>query len=133
MWYSRNGIVAPAYFDVRGSEWLHSFAGGLFTTCGLRQVGQPCVDAGEELGLHGRIANTPAEDVAISESWEDDDFVLAVSGTMRETKVFNEDLRLTRTITTRTITTRTITTRVGWPNSRSSVPRCRLGRHERCK
>jgi hypothetical protein len=100
-WFSRNGIVAPTYFDSRGSEWLRSYAGGLFTTCGLRQVGQPCVDEGEELGLHGRIGNAPAEDVAIAESWEGDDLVLAVSGTMRETTVFHEDLRLTRAITTR--------------------------------
>lgn len=100
-WYSRNGIVAPAYYDSRGSEWLRSFSGGLFTTCGLRQVGQPCVDDGEELGLHGRIASTPAQDVTLSESWEGDDFVLAISGTMRETRVFGEDLRLTRSISTR--------------------------------
>jgi hypothetical protein len=101
VWCSRDGIVAPTYYDARGSEWLHSFAGGLFTTCGLRQVGQPCVDEGEELGLHGRIANTPAEDVTVSETWDGDNYVLSVSGTMRETKIFSEDLRLTRTITTR--------------------------------
>jgi hypothetical protein len=100
-WRSRNGIVAPAYFDPEGREWLRSFAGGLFTTCGLRQVGQPCVDSGEVLGLHGRIANTPAEDVAVKESWVGDDYVLDISGAMRETRIFNEDLRLTRTITTR--------------------------------
>jgi hypothetical protein len=99
VWCSRDGIVAPAYYDSHGNEWLHSFAGGLFTTCGLRQVGQPCVDEGEELGLHGRIANTPAEDVTVSESWDGDDYVLSVSGTMRETKIFSEDLRLYRTIT----------------------------------
>jgi hypothetical protein len=101
VWCSRNGVVAPAYFDPRGSEWLRSFSGGLLTTCGLRQVGQPCVDDGEELGLHGRIGNTPAEEVAVSEGWEGDDFVLAVSGTMRETRVFSEDLRLSRTIRAR--------------------------------
>jgi uncharacterized protein DUF4432 len=101
VWRSRNGIVSPAYFNPHGSEWLRSFAGGLFTTCGLRQVGQPCEDDGEELGLHGRIGNTPTEDMSITETWEGDDYVLTVSGTMRETKVFSEDLRLTRIISTR--------------------------------
>src|SRR5690348_18058154 len=47
VWRSRNGVVSPAYFNPHASEWLRSFAGGLFTTCGLRQVGQPCEDDGE--------------------------------------------------------------------------------------
>lgn len=99
VWCSRNGIVAPQYYDAAGDAWLRSFSGGLLTTCGLRQVGWPAVDAGETLGLHGRIANAPAEDVAVSSSWDGDEYVLRARGTMRETRVFGEDLRLTRTIT----------------------------------
>ena len=100
-WFSRNGIVAPQYYDPQGIEWMRSFFGGLLTTCGLRQVGSPCVDNGEALGQHGRIANVPAEAVSAQADWEGDAYVLRASGTMRETRVFGEDLRLTRTITAR--------------------------------
>lgn len=31
------------------------------TTCGLQAVGSPCTDEGEELPLHGSIANYPCE------------------------------------------------------------------------
>ena len=36
------------------------------TTCGLTYMGAPCTDAGDTLGLHGRISNTPACDVGVS-------------------------------------------------------------------
>lgn len=99
VWRARNGIVAPEYYEPEGAGWGRSFFGGLLTTCGLRQVGQPCVDGGEALGLHGRIGNTPAEEVSASAAWHGDDYVLTISGHMRETTLFTEDLRLTRTIT----------------------------------
>jgi hypothetical protein len=98
VWSSRNGIVGPAYFRPEGSEWLRSFFGGLLTTCGLTQVGQPCDDSGERLGLHGRIGSTPAEQVAYSASWDGDEYVLSASGVMRETKIFGADLHLSRRI-----------------------------------
>jgi hypothetical protein len=98
VWSSRNGIVGPTYYDPMGSEWLRSFSGGLLATCGLTQVGWPCDDQGEQLGLHGRIGNTPAEGVAYSAEWHGDDYVLSARGTMRETKVFGEGLRLSRHI-----------------------------------
>ncbi len=99
VWAARNGIVAPEYYNPRGVEWLRSFFGGLLTTCGLRQVGSPCVDAGEELGQHGRISSTPAEDVGTAATWDGDTYHLRIWGTMRETSVFGEDLRLTRSLT----------------------------------
>lgn len=55
------GYVAPAYYNAAGSNWLSSFTAGFLTTCGLQAVGSPCVDEGEELPLHGSIANTPCE------------------------------------------------------------------------
>lgn len=101
VWKSRSGIVAPTYYEHEGAGWGRSFFGGLLTTCGLRQVGQPCVDGGEALGLHGRIAGTPAEEVTATSAWQGDDYVFTISGTMREATLFTEDLRLTRTITAR--------------------------------
>jgi uncharacterized protein DUF4432 len=97
-WLSRAGIVGPQFYDPAGEGWLRTFFGGLLTTCGLRQVGAPCVDEGEVLGLHGRISTTPAEDVAFETRWEGDDYVLQARGTMREAVLYGEDLRLYREI-----------------------------------
>ncbi|MDD3339824.1 MAG: DUF4432 family protein [Lachnospiraceae bacterium] len=36
------GIVAPEYYDPRGTQWLKSFTAGFMTTCGLNNVGNPC-------------------------------------------------------------------------------------------
>ena len=101
VWATRNGIVAPSYFEPEGSAWLRSFFGGLLTTCGLTQVGQPCVDGDEQLGLHGRIGNTPAEDVWAHAEWQGEEYVLSAGGTMRETRVYGEDLHLSRRIRVR--------------------------------
>jgi Domain of unknown function (DUF4432) len=101
VWHSRNGLVAPEYYEPEGQQWLRSFFGGLLTTCGLTQVGPACEDDGEPLGLHGRIANAPAEDVRWGGEWHGDEHTLWVSGVMRETRIFGEDLRLERRISTR--------------------------------
>ena len=61
------GYVAPAYYDSIGSNWLGSFTAGFLTTCGLQAVGSPCSDEGEELPLHGSIANIPCERVYYTE------------------------------------------------------------------
>lgn len=98
VWSSRNGVVGPQFFQPRGNEFLRSFFGGLLTTCGLTQVGQPCDDDGEQLPLHGHIPGIPAENVTYGAEWHGDDYVLSASGTMRETKVFSTDLRLSRRI-----------------------------------
>lgn len=94
-WISKTGITSPQYYDKDGKEFLRGFYGGLVTTCGLKNIGRPY---GEE-GLHGRIANIPAEKVSVSSEWHGDDYVMTVSGTVRETAVFGENLSLKRTIT----------------------------------
>ncbi len=96
---SKTGVVNPAFYDE--ADFLRSFCGGLLTTCGLTYMGAPCVDEGIGLGAHGRIANTPAYDVCVRNEWQDDDFLISVSGKVRETTVFGENLVLTRTISTK--------------------------------
>ena len=59
-YFSPCGYVAPAYYDEKGAGFLKSFTAGFLTTCGLTNVGSPCEDNGEALGLHGTIGNTPA-------------------------------------------------------------------------
>ena len=100
-WRSTTGDVAPQYYEAEGIRWLRSYFGGLLTTCGLRNVGAP--EDGSELtgyGLHGRIGHTPASNVQVVQEWRGDDYVMSVTGSMRETSVFGENLLLTRTVET---------------------------------
>lgn len=93
------GVVAPQYYSDKGLDFLHSFTAGMLTTCGLQYFGAPCSDAGEELGLHGRISNTPAEQVGVEiQSDPDGEPVAVLTGTMREARLFGANLRLTREI-----------------------------------
>lgn len=96
-WISKTGIVSPAYYEKDGTNFLRGFFGGLVTTCGLKNIGRPY----GEMGLHGRISNIPAENVSISSEWVQDDFVMTVSGQMRESIVDGENLVLKRKIQTK--------------------------------
>ena len=98
---SKTGVVAPAFYDSNGLEFLRSFCGGLLTTCGLTYMGAPCVDEGKPLGLHGRASNLPAEDVCVSNEWVGDDFIIRIKGRIREAVVFGENMVLSREITAR--------------------------------
>ncbi len=95
---SKTGIVAPAHYDEK--DFLRSFEGGLLTTCGLTYMGAPCTDEGVSLGAHGRISNTPAFDVSIHQDWDEKgEYIIEVSGKVRESSVFGDNLVLKRTIT----------------------------------
>lgn len=98
---SATGITSPAYYEEPGLKWLRSFNVGLLTTCGIAYAGPPTTDGGLALGLHGRVANAAAENVCIHQAWEGDEFVISVSGTMREAQTMAENLTLTRRIETR--------------------------------
>ena len=64
-------------------------------------LGAPCVDAGEELGLHGRLSNLPASDARSETRWVNDECVMQLHGLVRESGLFKENLLLHRTIETR--------------------------------
>jgi len=100
-WRSASGDVHPSYYDPRGVGWGRSFPGGLMTGCGMSFLGAPCVDAGEELGLHGRLSNLSASGVRTETRWEDDTCVFQLHGFVRESGLFKENLLLSRTIETR--------------------------------
>lgn len=94
-WMSPTGMVAPGLTESRGQEWLRSFGGGLLATCGLDSFGPPNVDEGVEYPQHGRVGVVPATvtraEVTATE--------LIVSGTVRQTTVFGENLVLERSYT----------------------------------
>lgn len=92
------GVVAPEYYEKDGIGFLRSFFAGLLTTCGLTYMGGACCDNGEELGLHGRISNIPAEEVGVVKEWIGDDYVISIRGKVRQARVFGENIVLTRKI-----------------------------------
>ena len=97
-WLSKNKIVANQYLVPDGLGWLRIFGGGMMVSCGMRNVGPPVEDGGESFGLHGRLTGVPAQNVSIKEFWENDIFYQEISGEMRESSVFGENLLLKRTI-----------------------------------
>jgi len=99
-WRSAVPETSPAYYESKGLEWLRTFYGGLLTTCGLTYMGAPCVDQGEELGIHGRISNLAAESVCARGDWVEDDYRMTVRGKVREASVFGHKLELSRKIIT---------------------------------
>lgn len=99
-WHSPAGVVHPAYYDARDIQWIKSFAGGLVSTCGMVTAGSPSEDNGEQLGLHGAVSNTPAEQVSWAQAWEGDECILTVSGIVREAYVHGPNLVLHRTLST---------------------------------
>ncbi len=96
-----NGEVHPSYYEPAGSGWLRTFFGGLLTTCGLTYLGSPGKDGDEDLGAHGRASTTPALRVCDLSRWQDNEYIIEISGVMEDCVVFGDKIRLTRTISTR--------------------------------
>lgn len=93
-YFSPCGYAAPAFYQPAGTGWLKSFTAGFLTTCGLESVGSPCMDEGEELGMHGAIGNMPAEQA----SWYEEKDALVVRAQVRDEVIFGRKFRLTREI-----------------------------------
>lgn len=103
---SKSGVVAPAYYHADGMDWLFGFFAGTVTTCGLLNVGGPekithPVIGNRTLGLHGRITHNAAEQVSLFEDFVDGEYVMKVSGLVREGILHGESLTMRREITTK--------------------------------
>ncbi|HEY3378781.1 MAG TPA: aldose 1-epimerase family protein [Armatimonadota bacterium] len=99
--HSALGQAHPAYYDPHGVGFLHSFPGGLLTTCGLRNVGSPCMEQGEEFGLHGRIGHLPMEELGYWGEWVGNEYWMYLKGAVTEGVMFGNSLRLTRQLSAR--------------------------------
>lgn len=100
---SKVGMSGPAYYESAEKQWLRSFTGGLLSTCGLSNVGNPCEEdldgvGPQKYGLHGRIGNQPADQICVNEDWEDSQYVIHISGRLREAQLLGEKLTLRRSI-----------------------------------
>lgn len=98
-WRTGTGVSNPGLYDPQLTGWLRSFDGGLLVTCGLSQIGNPCVDEGVAYGLHGRISNTPASIVSMRGEWVGDRYCMVFEGTVRESMALGQRLVLRRKIT----------------------------------
>jgi hypothetical protein len=96
-WISSVGESAPLG-SLTGMAWLEAFAGGLITTCGLRNVGAPS----EGHGLHGRFSHLRASNVRVGRETEGDALVLTARATIDEIDADGTHLRVERSIRTRT-------------------------------
>jgi hypothetical protein len=96
---SPGGEAHPAFYEAPGPGWLQTFPGGLVTTCGLHTLGAPSVDAGEALGLHGRVSALPAEELGYWGEWRGDEYWMTIKGSLVEGVIFGQPLRLTRQLT----------------------------------
>jgi hypothetical protein len=107
--FSASGYVHPAYFDGVGKYSEKSFTGGFLATCGLSNVGVPCVDEGESLPLHGTVGNLPAEHIF----WDMDAENIHIKAVIPHGGFFSDKLLLMRTITcSRTSDTLTLSDRI---------------------
>ncbi len=96
---SSTGLTGSRYFQEDASRgFFRNFHVGLLTTCGLSYMGAACSDGGEALGLHGVISNTPAFEVCPQTQNIAGEKRITVSGRVRESRMFGENLELHRVI-----------------------------------
>lgn len=98
-WLSLSGVPRPEMSLNTGIDWLWGFYGGLVVSCGPSSAGAPCVDDDQELSLHGRHSNIPAtvESIIPPDPVRGVD-AISITGTVRESRLFNPNLELRRTI-----------------------------------
>ena len=97
---SKPGLQGRNQYDTNGDEALRSIMGGLFFTAGLENICAPCTIGGRDYPMHGRIRTTPAEHLCADARWEGEDYILEISGEMREAELFGENLVLRRRLRT---------------------------------
>jgi len=97
-WRTSVGEASGAFYEPEGGQWDRTYHGGLFHTSGIITAGAPSEDEGVELGLHGRISNTPAYNFYINSHWEGDDYWVWLLGKVRITSGLGENLLLIRKV-----------------------------------
>ncbi len=97
-WLSSAGFAHPGLNENQPESFVRAFGGGLLTTCGLSNVGNPNLDEGVQHFQHGRASSTPAFEVAAWGDWVGDDYQMTVSGKTREAVLYGDKLEKTRTI-----------------------------------
>jgi hypothetical protein len=98
-WLSFAGVQRPDASLRHGLDWLSGFPGGLVVGCGPMNIGEPCTDAGETLGLHGTHSNTPARiESIINPDPARGRGEMSITGIVRTARLFGPEVELRRTI-----------------------------------
>lgn len=97
---SKCGAMAREHIDPIGMNFLRGISGGMLYTCGLNNVGNQVESAEGVDYFHGRMRLLPADKVAVEQDWTDKGYRLAVSGRMRQSGLFRENMVLRRTVET---------------------------------
>lgn len=96
---AKPGIISSQYGYPADGEFGRYITGGMLFTCGLRNVGEACLDHdGQYHPPHGRISVTPAENPYAQCYWNDNDYIMEMGGTMKDSMLFGHNLSLTRKI-----------------------------------
>lgn len=102
-WLAYGGAQRSQPHANYGLEWLHTWGGGLITTCGLVNVGMPyIVSENEQYGLHGRYSNIPAEvESVIQPDPANGKLDFSITAVIHQAKMFGPSLELRRTVSGR--------------------------------
>lgn len=97
VYLTQNMESHPSFYDPAGDEWLKTFSGGLLTTCGPTNIGNPCEDAGESLGQHGVWSALPAYQVCDLTDYEEG--TIEIRGKLFDGETFGHQIAIDRRIT----------------------------------
>lgn len=97
---TKPGLQGKTIHDTDEKEAPRSIMAGAMMTCGFENI-HGCISIDEKMyPTHGRIRSTPAEKVCIDSFFRGDDYVVSVSGEMREAEIFGENMVLRRRVET---------------------------------
>lgn len=94
------GLQGRNSTDARDSDAIRGLMGGGMFTCGLRNIHGERTSAEEFHPTHGRIWSTPMEMLGIDASFQEDEYVISITGEGREACLFGENLLLRRKVST---------------------------------
>lgn len=97
---SKPGLMNKGHYDTEGENAVKSIMGGMMFTCGYENICAPCEIEGREYPMHGRMRSTPCSNLSTKAEFIDDDYVIEVSGKVREAELFGENIELNRTVKT---------------------------------
>lgn len=96
---SPNDYRPPSHAMHRGLEWLVGWPGGLVTTAGPTEIGEPREEDGRQRSLHGRHSNTPAATIAVvNPDPAGGELEMRLVMSIRDTRMFGPSLEVRREI-----------------------------------
>lgn len=94
---TKNGNHSPYLCHTDAFRFENCFNAGFLYTCGPDNTG----GARNHTVTHGTQNSTPASNISFYTGWEGDDYILRLSGTIKNTALFKQNLEVIRTIATK--------------------------------